>query len=189
MPLKPSDKLDALISEFRKGRLEAFEAIFHQLYSRLCAFSFKYVKKTELAEEIVGDSFIIVWERRQSFDNLQSLKSYLYTTVRNASLDHLKKKGELVVLDTDQPDSTLNKEYAIIEEETHSMLYQALDSLPYKCRRVFEMSCLDGVKYQDIADEMQISLNTVKSQRARAIQLLKDHFKGHSFYSILLSTL
>ena len=62
----------------------------------------------------------------------------------------------------------------MIEEETHSLLYQALETLPNKCKEVFVQSCLNGLKYEDIAEEMQITLNTVKSQRARAIQLLKE---------------
>lgn len=181
--------IENTISEFRKGNVEAFEKIFHQLYSRLCSYSLNYTKDNATAEEVVGDSFLVVWNRREKFSDINGVKSYLYATVRNASLDHLKKNGEVIPIDIETPDSTKNMEFRMIEEETHSMLYQALDTLPGKCRKVFEMSCLDNVKYQDIADEMQISLNTVKSQRARAIQLLKDQFKDQRFYTLLLSTL
>ncbi|MEQ6118399.1 RNA polymerase sigma-70 factor [Reichenbachiella sp. MALMAid0571] len=183
------DSAKDIVSDFRAGHVAAFESIFHKLYARLCSFSLSYTRDNAATEEIVGDSFLIVWNKREQFKDINGLKSYLYTTVKNASLDYLKKSGEAIPIDINTPDSTKNMEFRMIEEETHSMLYSALDSLPAKCRRVFELSCLDGVKYQDIADEMQISLNTVKSQRARAIQLLKDHFKGQSFYTLFLSTL
>ena len=183
------ENIENIISDFKIGKVEAFEKIFHQLYARLCSFSINYTKNVEIAEELVGDSFLVIWNKHEKFDDIISLKSYLYATVRNASLDYLKKKGEVIPIDIEFPDSTKNMEYFIIEEETHNMLYKALDTLPDKCKQVFEMSCLDGVKYQDIADEMQISLNTVKSQRARAIQLLKDRFKNQRFYTLFLSTL
>lgn len=183
------DNIENIILKFREGKIEAFEIIFHQLYSRLCSFSLNYTKDNIIAEEVVGDSFLLVWNRRENFEDINGLKSYLYTTVRNASLDYLKKNGEVIRIDIETPDSTKNIEFQMIEEESHSMLYHALDSLPDKCRKVFKMSCLDGVKYLDIADEMQISLNTVKSQRARAIQLLKDRLKDQRFYTLLLSTL
>ena len=185
---KHHDSIENIVSDFRDGHVAAFERIFHKLYARLCSFSLSYTRDNTVAEEIVGDSFLVVWNKREQFKDINGLKSYLYTTVKNASLDYLKKSGEAIPIDINTPDSNKNMEFRMIEEETHSMLYSALDSLPAKCRRVFELSCLDDVKYQDI-DEMQISLNTVKSQRARAIQLLKDHFKGQSFYTLVLSAL
>jgi len=183
------DNIENIILKFREGKIEAFESVFHQLYSRLCSFSLDYTKDNTIAEEVVGDSFLVVWNRREKFKDINGLKSYLYSTVRNASLDYLKKNGEVIPIDIETPDSTKNMEFQMIEEEIHSMLYHALDSLPDKCKKVFKMSCLDGVKYQDIADDMQISLNTVKSQRARAIQLLKDKFDGQPFYTLFLSAL
>ena len=180
--------MENVVLKFREGDIESFERIFHQFYNRMCAFSIKYVQQKEVAEEIVDDAFLVIWQRMASFEDIYKLKSYLYITVRNSSLDYLKKKGEIIPLDIEISDTSNNIEYNIIEEETHSMLFRALATLPAKSRKVFEMSCLDGIKYKDIADEMQISLNTVKSQRARALLLLKEYFKANSFYTLLLGT-
>jgi RNA polymerase sigma-70 factor (ECF subfamily) len=78
-------------------------------------------------------------------------------------------------------------EQLILEEEVHYLLFQALDSLPEKCRQVFELSCLEGMKYKDIAEDLQISINTVKSQRARAIDLLRKQLKDYPFFQLFLS--
>jgi len=102
-------------------------------------------------------------------------------------LDLLKKNEKTVSLDTlAGRESLTTTDNFIIEEEVHATLYHALASLPPKSRRVFELSCLEGLKYSEIADEMGISLNTVKSQRARAIELLKEMLKDYPYYYMVV---
>lgn len=176
-----------LVSELNRGSEKAYDKLFHMFFGRLCAFAMKFVKDQESAEEVVEDAMVVLWEKRDKFENLAALKSYLYTTVRNGSLDYLKKNGRNTSLDgleNDQLFST-SDDY-ILEEEVHAVLYQAIASLPTKCRRVFELSCIDELRYSEIAADMGISLNTVKSQRARAIQLLKEFLKEHPYYMVLL---
>lgn len=177
-----------LVSELNKGNEKAYDELFHMFFGRLCVFAMKFVKDQESAEEVVEDAMVVLWEKRDKFENLAALKSYLYTTVRNGSLDYLKKNGRNTSLDgleNDQLFSTSDDH--ILEEEVHAVLYQAIASLPKKCRRVFELSCIEELKYSEIAADMGISLNTVKSQRARAIQLLKEILKEHPYYMVLLS--
>jgi RNA polymerase sigma-70 factor (ECF subfamily) len=184
-----SNLTSSFVSLLKKGDTRTYKTIFDTYYKRLYAFSFKYVEDTYAAEEIVENIFLVLWQKRHSMDKVENLKSYLYSMVRNASLDYLKKEKKFVRFDVDKHDSTALMEQFIIEEETHAILFQALESLPLKCRKVFELSCLEGVKYKDIAEDLQISINTVKSQRARAIELLKRHLKDYPFFQILLATL
>lgn len=100
--------------------------------------------------------------------------------VRNGSLLALKKEQKVVELDHKLSDETTEFDFNILEEELYSDLIDALNSLPEKCKEVFELSCLEGMKYKDIAEQLNISINTVKSQRARAIELLKEKLKNHS---------
>lgn len=93
--------------------------------------------------------------------------------VKNGSLDVLKKQNKKVKLDESISDDILEFDFNILQEEVYAILINALDSLPEKCKEVFELSCLEGMKYKDIAQQLNISINTVKSQRARAIELLK----------------
>ena len=179
----------SVISLLKKGDTGAFKTIFETYYQRLFAFAYKYVENRFAAEEIVENVLIILWQKRDKIDKIDSLKSYLYTMVRNSSIDFLKKEKKFERFDIEKHDSVTMMDRFIIEEETHAILFQALETLPLKCRRVFELSCLDGVKYKDIAEDLQISINTVKSQRNRAIQLLKQHLNGYPFFQILLATL
>ncbi|WP_308991024.1 RNA polymerase sigma-70 factor [Mariniflexile litorale] len=177
------------LSLLKKGDTNTFKIIFDTYYKRLYAFSLQYTEDSFAAEEIVEETLLKLWQKRHKLEKIENLKSYLYSMVRNASIDHLKKEKKFVRLDTKKHDAISLKEQFIIEEETHAILFQALETLPTKCRKVFELSCLDGIKYKDIAEDLQISINTVKSQRARAIGLLKLYLKNHHFIQILLASL
>lgn len=179
----------SLMSLLKNGDARAYKTIFDSYYKRLFAFSLQYVKDKYIAEEIVENVFFVLWKKRTKVDKIKKLKPYLYSMVRNASLDHLKKKKKFEPLDIEKHESLDLKKQFIIEEETHAILFQALETLPKKCRKVFELSCIEKVKYKDIAEDLQISINTVKSQRARAIQLLKQCLKNHSFFEIILASL
>jgi len=169
-----------------KGKTHAFKIIFDTYYRRLYMFSLNYVEDKYAAEEIVENVLLKLWKKCNKLEEIVNLKSYLYTMVRNASLDYIKNEKKFESLDVKKHDSITLKEQFIIEEEAHAILFQALETLPIKCRKVLELSCLDGIKYKDIAEDLQISINTVKSQRARAIELLKSYLKNHPLYQILL---
>lgn len=188
--LKNNEKtnLESFNSLVKKGDKKAFKIIFNTYYKRLYLFSLSYVEDKYAAEEIVVNALLKLWQQRKKLDKIKNLKSYLYTMVRNASLDYNKKEKKFVRLDIEKHDATTLKDQFIIEEETHAILFQALETLPNKCRKVFELSCLYGMKYKDIAEDLQITVNTVKSQRARAIELLKSYLKKHPLHQILLAS-
>lgn len=150
------------------------------MYPRLVSYSYTYVKDNFLAEEVVENIMLQLWENRVKFEKIDDVKSYLYTMVRNGSLLALKKEQKSAELDYKLSDETVDFDFNILEEELYSTLVDALNSLPEKCKEVFELSCLEGMKYKDIAEQLNISVNTVKSQRARAIELLKEKLKNHS---------
>lgn len=184
-----SNITSSLVDLLKNGDKNAYKIIFDAYYKRLYTFSLKYVEDSYVAEEIVENVLFILWQKRHKMGKVDNLKSYLYAMVRNTSLDYLKNQKKFERYDKEKHDSIQLMEQFIIEEETHAILFQALDSLPSKCRKVFELSCLEGVKYADIAEDLQISLNTVKSQRARAIELLRIHLKNYPFFQILLTSL
>lgn len=146
------------------------------------------MKDEIVAEEIVGDCLVALWEKRNDLNHVDSMNPYMYTMVRNASFNYLKKIKLTISFNQKDHDYASKIDHDIIEEEVHALLYNALDKLPPKCRKVFELSCLKGLKYKDIAKDLDISINTVKSQRARAIELLKNHLKDNPFLMIFLSS-
>tara|TARA_B100000809_G_scaffold138551_1_gene136158 strand:- start:22786 stop:23340 length:555 start_codon:yes stop_codon:yes gene_type:complete len=183
------DSTKKLISELKKGNSQAYKIFFETFYNRLYAYAFKYVQDHFAAEEIVENTMFILWEKRKKLGNIENIKSYLYTIVRNAALDYIKHKNKKTPFNIEAHDISFELNSEIVEEEVHALLIDALNSLPDKCRKVFELSCLEGLKYKEIAEDMQISLNTVKSQRARAIQLLKTKLKDTPLLLVLLGVL
>lgn len=189
MELSEIDNPESFLSLLKKGDENAFKIIFDTYFKRLHAFSLHYTEDNFAAEEIVEETLLKLWQKRHKLEKIENLKSYLYSMVRNASIDYLKKEKKFVRLDAKKHNAISSKEQFVIEEETHAILFQALETLPKKCREVFELSCLEGAKYKDIAEDLQISINTVKSQRARAIELLKSYLKNYPFYQLFLMSL
>jgi RNA polymerase sigma-70 factor (ECF subfamily) len=158
-----------------------YKELFYSLYPRLVSYSFSFVKDKFLAEEVVENIMLQLWENRVKFEKINEVKSYLYVMVKNSCIHALKKEQTNVMLDDSlRDDDTADFDFNILEEEFYAVLIDAVNSLPKKCKEVFELSCLEGLKYKDIAEQLQISVNTVKSQRARAIELLREKLKDHS---------
>ena len=177
---------EEVLNDLKEGSQVAFKKVFDFFYDRLYAFSLKYVKNNYAAEEITANTMLYLWEKRENISNIKDIKPYLYKVTRNASLAYLKNSKKVVPLDPDFNKLPHFDEY-IIEEEVHATLLKAIDSLPIKCKRVFELCCIEGLKYKEVAEDLDISVNTVKSQRARAIALLKDKFKNHHLFLIILN--
>ncbi|OXA75147.1 RNA polymerase sigma-70 factor, ECF subfamily [Flavobacterium aquidurense] len=163
-----------------------YKELFYSLYPRLVSYSYSFVKDNFLAEEVVENVMLQLWENRLKFEKIIDVKSYLYTMTRNGSLLIIKKEKKVVELNDELAHETLDFDFNIVKEELYATLIDALNSLPEKCKEVFELSCIEGLKYRDIAEQLNISINTVKSQRARAIELLKVKLKNHSELLFLL---
>lgn len=143
------------------------------MFYGLFGYAYKFVKSKEIAEELVEDVMVIMWEKQGQFDEYDRLKAYLFGVLRNKALDYLKSNSKMMFSEIDNHEIA-DEGPAVIEEELHVLIYHALDSLPAKCRQVFELSCIEGLKYSEISERMGISINTVKSQRSRAIKLTRS---------------
>lgn len=149
--------------------------LFRYNYRPLCLYALHYLQDVDLSEDIVQESYTALWEKLQEGVHVLNRKSYLYMMVRNRCLDHLRKKG--VPTEYLKPYDT----YGIIDDDdaqersqTEARLWTAIDSLPEKCREVFIMSKRDGLKYEEIADELGLSVNTVRNQISKALKVLKE---------------
>jgi RNA polymerase sigma-70 factor (ECF subfamily) len=182
------DKIsEEVLSGLKDGDQVAFKVVFDFFYERLYAFSLKYVKNSYAAEEITANTMLYLWEKRESISNIKEIKPYLYRVTRNASILYLKNAEKVIPLDSSFENLPHFDKY-IIEEEVHAALLKAVENLPNKCKRVFELCCLEGLKYKEVAEDLNISVNTVKSQRSRALTLLKDQFKDNSVFLVILNS-
>jgi len=148
----------------------------------LCLFSNKYIDNLEKSKDIVQDVFIKFWDTKIVFENEISTKSYLYTSVKNKSIDYLKSseyrlidRVEAINFSDLESDLYFDKEFFI--EEVSSAIEKAIKTLPTKCKEIVEMSMV-GYKNEQISKELNISINTVKTQKKIAYKKLREILKS-----------
>jgi RNA polymerase sigma-70 factor (family 1) len=165
------------------GDEKAFEMMFRKFYQPLCRYAYSYVSDHEEAEEIVQASFIGIWEKRQSIDIATSLKAYLYRSVRNASLNVIKH-GKVKQVYLQQSEFTVEKtteatEQALITDELEQKIFSAIQTLPEQCRLIFKLSRFEEMKYQEIADQLNISIKTVENQMGKALKIMREQLREY----------
>ncbi len=164
-----------LIERLKTGDRNSFNLLFHQYFHRLCAFCHQYIHDVAVSEDLVQDTFISLWDKRADFDHPQALKSFLYTTVRNKCLNHIKhqlvvQKYETSVIHELGDDEDFNRR--VIEEEVFGQLYEEIKSLPEGAQKIMGL-VLNGLKNREIAEVLGVSENTVKTQKKIAYARLK----------------
>jgi RNA polymerase sigma-70 factor, ECF subfamily len=153
------------------------ESLFRNHFTGLCQFATGYVKDAEAAKEIVQDAFVNLWEKRQTIDLSKPVKGYLSTTVRNKCLNHLrdhkKFSNDLLALENLSQEALFNQPDKLEESELRNQISRAMAELPEKCREIFRLSRHQNMKYQEIADHLQISVKTVETQMSKALQHMR----------------
>lgn len=153
----------------------AYRTLFIQLHGKLKQFSFSIVRSEEEAEDIVSELFVLIIQRKEQLCQLESPLYYFYTTVRNMSLNLLKKQKRRAGLSMDEWQIQLNSIYfrpdlLMITEEMVSKIKMAINSLPNRCRLIFKLIKEDGLKYKEVAELLNISIKTVEAQMAIAMR-------------------
>ena len=133
-------------------------------------FALKIVEDAELAEELVANTFAHVWQKIHEGLEVDNFKAYLYQAVRNECLSYLRDKKETIGLENIHEVD----EETIDTSERDAKIWKAIDELPPKCRQVFLLSKRDGLSNEEIAEEMGISLKTVKNQMTKAFSRLRE---------------
>ena len=163
-----------LIAGFKKGDRESFKIIFNQLYSRMCAYCSRYLHDQQEIEDLVQDCFISLWNKRTDFDHINQVKSFLYTSVRNKSFNVIKHQS---VIKTHEPQIAYEQDQfedsEIVSNDYYGLLYNEIKQLPEGSQKIMTLA-LRGMKNKEIAEELSISENTVKTQKKIAYARLKE---------------
>lgn len=168
------------ILRLKKGDKDAFKCVFDTYYKSICLFIGKYISDPDQVEDIAQDVFVSIWEKKLPFENLQAFKSYLYQTAKNKSLNLLEheavKKGyqEKAVLTGKLSEDFFDLNF--VENETQRLIHQSLENLPPRAREILFMQ-LEGLKNDEIAKKLDISVYTVKNHKAVAYKYLKENLK------------
>ncbi len=151
-----------------------FEEIFNEYYKPLCLFGYRLCPHKEyIVEDCVQDILFKLWENRKTITNI---RSFLYTSLKNKILSEIRHINITESYSNSNKTTEINTpnfEEIIIEEEVKRLLIEALDSLPEQCKKIFNL-LNSGASYIEIATDLDISVNTVKTQRARALRMLKE---------------
>lgn len=155
----------------------SFETIFKTFYKGLHQYAFTLIKNESAAEGIVQQVFLKLWEKKDELLIDVSVKSYLYKSVYNHCLNFIKHQQVKLVHEkyvTKQPLSLAEgAEGKVLGKELQSHIQAALNELPPQCGAIFRMSRFEGLKYQEIADQLGISVKTVEAQMGKALRLLR----------------
>jgi RNA polymerase sigma-70 factor (ECF subfamily) len=172
-----------IMDKINAGDLRVFEDFFRSLYQPLCFYALKYVSVPDTAEEIVQDLFYTLWEKREELTITTSLKAYMYTATHNRCmkfLDHrqIEQKYEKyrreLSADSFEPAADLTS-----VNEIQRIINKTLDALPEKCSRIFRLNRYEGLRYNDIAMKLSISVKTVEANMGKALKMLRENLKEY----------
>jgi RNA polymerase sigma-70 factor (ECF subfamily) len=171
-------------NSFGKKDDSGFNALFNAYYKSLCFYALKYVQSEVDAEDIVQEAFIDLHEKKDVLNDAEKKPVYLYITVKNKSIDYIRKnktkdKYKKWVLHNQSP--SLDEEKAYIEAEFYREIMTKIDSLPEKSREIFKLSYLHDKKVAEIAELLDVSVNTVKTHKMRAKDTLRKKLRYLKF--------
>ncbi|MDW7694550.1 RNA polymerase sigma-70 factor [Flammeovirgaceae bacterium SG7u.111] len=194
MQLQKKESDEFLIERIKGGEKQALETLFDRYFEVLCDFSYQFLKSKDLSEEAVSDVFIKVWENKHQISIQSGVKAYLYRAARNQSLNYLKKEG--ADLYTDLSEATLKPsdsehlaDQLLMFDELQKSIENIIDKMPKQRKLIFRMNRLDGMKYQEIAEVLGISVNTVQNHMVEATSYFARKYPRPAYLKTLVSLL
>jgi RNA polymerase sigma-70 factor (ECF subfamily) len=167
-----------LVNSLRNKDKAAFGQVFNEQFGALTSYALRFLDEREDAEEIVQDVFVKFWDKCSELAPDSSIKSYLYRSVHNTCLNHIKhnkvkdayKQHVMHHMDNSFELSWEQKD----PDKLRAEILDEIDNLPPRCSEIFKLSRLEGLKYQEIADHMGISIKTVEVQMGKALRVLRE---------------
>ncbi len=158
----------------------AYEILFRKYFRELYRFAYNYLRDQVPSEEMAQEVFLYIWEKREQIEIKTTLKTYLYSAIKNKCLNYIKyeiprnqelEETHVALMITSQPER---------EEDSDKLkrhISAAIDQLPTKCKQIFVLSRNAGLTYDEIAEEMEISVKTVENQMSIALKKLRESLK------------
>jgi RNA polymerase sigma-70 factor (family 1) len=189
----PLDLETDIITRFRKGESRALTYVFKLHHNALCYFATQIIRDEQEARDIVADSFIKLWQRSKDFESLDKIRSFLYVATRNACFNFIKHNQrkqashqEISYLEQDSEDYIQSR---IIKAELLQKIMFEVEALPPIRRKIFKMIYLEDLSIFEIATRLNISVDTVRVQKARALHFIRSTVlrKGMLIIALLAS--
>ena len=162
---------------FSINRKDIFERLFSDYYGILVCYAQKYTKREDIAEDIVQDVFASLWEENRIFPSQANFRSFLYISIRNAAFDYLRHQNvESRYIEEALTANRFLSDDSFHKEEVFRLLFKQIDLLPDRCREIFLLH-LEGYDNDAIAKKLSLSIETVKTQKKRAMKTLRNNLK------------
>ncbi|MGM0620955.1 MAG: RNA polymerase sigma factor [Bacteroidota bacterium] len=175
-----------LWKNIKDGNKGALKKLHNKYYSQMCLYAIKSTEgNTALAEELVSDCFIKIWENRKKIEIQISVEHYLFLMLHNNIIDHHRKRkiiSEPLTKDFISPGHVKDFD----DQKKYARLYKAVKELPEHCREILELAVYDSLSYNEIAERLHISRNTVKTQMGRAYKHLREMLDPKDFNFFLV---
>ena len=163
-----------IIGRIRNGDIREFESLFRSSYVSLVRYATSILKDHDTAEEIVQDLYFRIWQDREKLNIESSLNGYLFRSVHNRCLHHIehtkvveRHAEEMSYRETDSPESPSD---ILNYKELQEKVAKILEKLPERCGQIFTMSRFEGLKYNEIAEKLSVSVKTVEANMGRALK-------------------
>ncbi len=180
---------EELMQEIKAGNMLAFDELYRKYSRRLHKFSYSMIKSTEDAENIIQDVFLNLWVNRDNVEKSASVKYYIFTIAYNSAISVIRKKIKdsnyleyvKTLQDLVQEPVDLQVEYRELDEK----LNKIIDNLPARQKEVYLLSRVEGLKYSEIAERLNISINTVENHLSRALDNIRKKLGNYSVIAVL----
>lgn len=179
------------IPRSRSNEEQAFELLFRKYYVRLCGFANKFIANRQESEEIVQEVFLNIWKKKDHLKLNDEIRPYLFKSIQNLCFNFIEHQKVIdsyySVIETVYKNQAedFNTYESVLYAEFQQRVDDSIRSLPEQCRKIFQMSREDGLKYTEIAEQLGISVKTVETQMSRALSKLKTELKDYLALLIL----
>ena len=178
-----------ILSLYKHDERAALQKLFDIYYEPLLLYCYRLIRDSESAEDIVQDCFVHIWRSRRLENFEGELDRFMFQAIKFRAINYVRDQyrrdrlADNISEENDELPTYFQEEEAGKEIE---LLYYTISCLPDECRKIFLMACLDDMKYREIAETLNISINTVKTQMKIALRFLREHLTRDTFSSILL---
>ena len=178
-----------ILSLYKHDERAALQKLFDIYYEPLLLYCYRLIRDSESAEDIVQDCFVHIWRSRRLENFEGELDRFMFQAIKFRAINYVRDQyrrdrlADNISEQNDELPTFFQEEEAGKEIE---LLHYTISCLPDECRKIFLMACLDDMKYREIAETLNISINTVKTQMKIALRFLREHLTRDTFSSILL---
>jgi RNA polymerase sigma-70 factor (ECF subfamily) len=176
------ENLPEILEKLQSDDQAVLKSLFQEHYLSVCKGIYRFVKDKSTTEDIAQDVFIKFWEKRKQLNITSSVVAYLHRMGTNEAISYLRRRKHFEseeVIEYSVPNNLVSGESEMLQSELQENVTDAINSLPPKCRAIFQLSRFEDLTYKEIAAKLDISVKTVENQMGKALRVLRGKLRGY----------